>query len=162
MKKVLYLTLVIGLISQFFYYNYLPEVVADHFGSKGHPNGWMTRANYVFFTSFILIFNSVLFLSMGAIFRKVPTSIISFPYKDYWLAPERKEEGIERMTKWTDFFGIVVNLFLFITFYLVFRANCVEPPQLNNPVFLFFLCLFFIILVGWLIALYVFFRPSSD
>ncbi len=164
MKRGLYITLVIGIAAQVYYFFNLPDSVANHFGSNGIPNGWMSRNSNGLVSSAILSFNSALFLSVTFIFEKVPVRYISFPKKNYWLAPERKEQSIKTMSDWLFFFGIVTNVFLIAVSQLIYLANQLNPPRLDNQLFIFILVIYFFILSGWLFFLYKRFNsitPSS-
>lgn len=162
MKKILFMTMVVGLIAQFFYFTNLPAEVAHNFGQGGLPNRWLTKEAYILFTSLSLIGCSLIFLLIDSLLKNVNAKYINFPYKKYWLTEERRPQAFVKMAKWTDFFGIMVNLFLLTTFFLVYRANLVTPPQLNSTIFIVFLSLFLLITVIWLIALYISFKPPAE
>ena len=161
MKILLVVSLVIGLILQYHFFQNLPAEVAHNFGEGGIPNSWLTKNAYILFSSLSLIGCSLIFLLIDTLLKKVPSRFINFPYKSYWLTEQRRKDAFRRMTKWTDFFGIVLNMFLVMTFFLVFQANMVDPPQLNNTIFLTTLVLFLSITAVWIIALYITFRPPQ-
>lgn len=154
MKIYLLISLVIGLILQAYYSVTLPDTVANHFGSNGLPNGWMSNTASLITSSIVLIFNSAVFLSISSIFNNVPLKYISFPKKEYWLAPERKNASISMMTKWLLFFGLITNLFMIAIFHMVFIANQTTPPRLDEELFISLLIIYFIILIAWLVLLF--------
>ncbi len=159
MKKPLYLSLVIGLTFQFFYFRALPATVATHFNLEGTADGWMTREMHILLSTLLYLFMDAIFLSIPFLLRKIPSSLVSFPHKNYWLSKERKEEGIKQITQWTDLFAIVINLFLLSMFHLVYLANRSKPALLNNEIFIALLIVFLIFLVLWLVFLYRHFSP---
>ncbi len=159
MKILLFISLVIGLAFQYFYFSNLPAEVAHNFGKGGTPNSWLTKDAYILFSTLSLIGCSFIFLFIDTLLKKVPARYINFPYKNYWLTEQRRKEAFKRMALWTDFFGLVLNLFLIMTFYLVYQANLANPPLLNNTLFLSSLIVFLGITAIWIIALYVKFKP---
>ena len=117
MKIYLFISGLLGVTLQFFYASRLPATVANHFGFGGRPNGWMSNeANLVLGISMYVLITS-LFLSMPVVLRKSPLSIINFPKKSYWLAPERKAASIPLIASWLQFMGVATNLFLLIVFH---------------------------------------------
>jgi uncharacterized membrane protein len=159
--RSLYISLLIGLLAQLFYFSVLPDVVANHFGSGGLANGWMSNTANLIFSIVILLANTLVFLSIETIFRKAPVKLISFPKKEFWLAPERKESSIGLMTSWMLFFGVVTNVFLIMVFHLVYSANQSSPPKLDEDSFFVVMILYIAIMVGWLIKLYKRFNRTA-
>ncbi len=162
MKLLLFVSLIIGLLLQFYYFNNMPAEVAHNFGEKGAPNSWLTKDAYILFSSLSLLGCSLIFLLIDTLLKKVPAKYINFPYKNYWLTEQRRPDAFKRMAKWTDFFGIILNMFLLMTFFLVFQANMVNPPQLNNSLFFTSLLLFLSVTIVWIISLYISFKPPQD
>jgi len=159
MKKLLFYSLLLGLALQGYFSISLPDVVVSSFSAAGTAKAGMHKSFYLFLTLTALVSCSLISLTVDHICRKIPVKYISFPFKDYWFAAGRKEEAFSKMAKWTDFFGILVNLFLISIFYLTYRANTDTPPSLNMTWFYLTVSLFFIITVCWLIALYIAFKP---
>jgi hypothetical protein len=108
----------------------LPDRVASHFAASGIPNGWMTKSQF-------LMVYAVLILVAAAIEFWVPRSIanksdarLNLPNKDYWLAPERRDETFAYFNGFFAWYGCV---FLFVEVFamgLAMRANFDTPPQL--------------------------------
>ena len=83
-----------------------------HFAANGEPNGWETPAGYVRFT---LIFGAVVpafILLTFFLIRFCNGWGLNIPHKDYWLAPERREETfafVQRQGNW--FAGLLIAFF---------------------------------------------------
>ena len=94
----------------YFWSNYaeLPDIVASHFDARGAANGWQPKS--VFFAFFAGAVAIAAFLTFGvpAIFSKMPTSMINLPNKEYWLAPERREESLALLNRSFAWFGCAV------------------------------------------------------
>lgn len=154
MKNGIYITLAIGLCLQLFYFSEYPETVANHFGSGGMPNGWMSNTTNLFVSMAVVFINSSIFLAVPYVLKNVPVKYISFPKKAYWLAVERKENSIAIISNWLLFYGFITNLFLISVFHLVYMANQNNPPKLNESIFFILLSVYIVMLVAWLIALF--------
>lgn len=154
LKGGIYLTLAASLLLQLYYFSEYPDIVANHFGSGGMPNGWMSKMANLLTSMAIAIFNSAIFLSIPYILKNVPLKYISFPKRDYWLSPERKQSSIIVMSNWMMFFGLVTNIFLISVFHLVYVANQGSPPKLNENNIFILMSVYLVILVTWLIALF--------
>src|SRR6202040_2027448 len=81
----------------------LPNRLASHFGPSGTPSGWLTKPQFfTLYAGLIVLVASVGFLAPRMI-AKTPASKINLPYKEYWLAPERRVEtfaSFERYFAW--------------------------------------------------------------
>lgn len=154
MKHLLLLSGFIGVFFQFYYVYHLPAHLATHFGTGGLPNGWMSREWNLILSVCVLFFNTLLFLFLPVLIRKLPTRYISFPRRDYWFSPDRKEETLNLMTPWLLAIGLLTNLFLMGVFHLVFLANIKYPPRLDESYFFWILGLYLLSTVIYLILLY--------
>ena len=85
-------TLALGLLGWAHVYPQLPAVMASHFSARGIPNGWAPKPMF-FLIMGIAVFVSALpgFLAPRQIESRPPARL-NLPHKDYWLAPERRED----------------------------------------------------------------------
>lgn len=141
-------------------YDSLPPFVASHFGASGQPNAWMSKSAFFWFMlipvviSLFLTFVTPLFLS------KLPPSMVNLPHKDYWLAPERKDETVARYSARMEWFGVALLVFFTFVFELVFDANMTGTGLANGP-FIAGMIAFFAFTIGWMIAFFRAFRRPS-
>lgn len=136
---------------------HLPDRVATHFSITGEPNAWSSNlSNTIFFCS-IFLFMNLLFASIPWLIKKLPVSLINIPNRDYYLAPERRGETIERVGKLMAFFAIGVNIFLFSVEYLSFRAN-LSAAAMSSTNLLILGGAFLIFLILWIIRFVTAFR----
>lgn len=131
----------------------MPPVVASHFGADGKPNGWMSRDAFAWFG--IIPFGAVVLVSfVGQILVAVlPPNLINLPNKDYWLAPERKDETVRRFGAYIEWFGVAMTALLWLVYEQVFEANARQGPihaHILNPA----LVGFFAFAIGWLVMFY--------
>jgi uncharacterized membrane protein len=139
----------------------LPDMVATHFGPSGEVNGSLPRSYYV---RFMVIFAVVLPLGLNLLVSRVlklPNTRINIPHREYWLAPERRAETVERLRSHMRFFGVMLAAFLCYVHWRVVLANRLSPPALDNVKFAYGLATFMSALVVWIVALRRAFRPPQ-
>src|SRR5437588_11310819 len=104
-----------------YYYPRLPAVVAQHFGAEGNPNGWAPREAFFLISWVVLLGISALLMVTPRLLRRVPVAMINLPNKDYWLAPERKEESLAFLQRGTEWVGVLTTGFLVVVTHLAIR-----------------------------------------
>ena len=101
----------------------LPARMASHFDGAGNPNGWQSKTGFALTAALL----SALFFGLTCVaplmIRATPEHQINLPHKEYWLAPERRAQTIERLVAWLSWFSCATLGFLAGTFELVIRAN---------------------------------------
>jgi hypothetical protein len=141
----------------------LPDVVASHFEGDGFANGFSTRGVYVgLMLGFVLglpaLVVTALWHAMGS-----PGARINLPNRDYWLAPERRDETVSWLRGHMVGFGYVLVLFLCYVHWLVVRANALQPPRLASSWMSVGLVAFVAFTLGWIRRLMRRFRmPLPD
>ena len=126
----------------------LPAVVASHFGASGAANGSMPRAFYI---RFMLAFAIGLPLLLVVISRLATGSEarINLPNRDYWLAPEQRQQTLSYLRTHLERFSAVLVVFLCYVHWLVVRANQAQPPQLSNHALMAGLGAFLVFTLIW-------------
>ena len=117
-----------------YYYPFLPDRVASHFGASGRPDAWSSKESFARIYFIVIAFIAVLFPGIGLIFRKIPTSFINLPNKDYWLSTERKEETIAVLSRQFLWFGSATLLLLLDIFHQSVRVHLGKTQTLEHPV----------------------------
>ncbi|MEI9897378.1 MAG: DUF1648 domain-containing protein [Chthoniobacter sp.] len=110
----------------------LPERVATHFGLNGEPNGWETHADYVRST---LVFGSVVPAFIVALFVAMRLGNgwgLNIPHKDYWLAPERRQETLAFVQRQGLCFAALLIAFFAGMHYFILAANAQAPANLPS------------------------------
>jgi len=145
-----------------YYYPRLPAVVAQHFGGDGRANGWASRDAFFILSWTVLLVISAIFMFTPRALRTVPASLINLPHKDYWLAPERKEESLRFLEREMEWMGVMTVGFIALVLHLAIRANLVPDRRLENGAFVTLLVVFLVATTGWIVRLYRRFpSPSS-
>jgi serine/threonine-protein kinase len=108
----------------------LPDRVATHFGAGGEPNGWMTRTGHVQFTLLFGLLVPAFVIGIFATMRYFGDGWINVPHKDYWLAPERREQTFAFMARQGFWFAGLFIAFLTGIHYSILAANARTPVSL--------------------------------
>jgi uncharacterized membrane protein len=114
----------------------LPERVATHFGEDGEPNGWETQSVYLRFT---LIFGAVVpafITGTFLIIREFNGWGLNIRNKEYWLAPERREETLDYVVRHGFWFTVLFIAFFAGIHHTILSANARTPVSLP-PSFLY-------------------------
>jgi uncharacterized membrane protein len=137
-----------------YYYPQLPERVPSHFGPGGAADAWMSKSAFAGFYLILLTFFTLLMGGIAALLRHLPTETINMANREYWLAPERREATLARLSGDMSVFGVALNLFLIATMHLSFQAALDGTERLNMPVFLSMFVGFFVFTGWWLLGFY--------
>jgi uncharacterized membrane protein len=122
-----------------YYYPLLPDKMASHFGPSGKADGWMSKVSFMIFYLVLVTVFSLMWAGMGWLLQKTPNDMINLPNKEYWLAPERREQTIARMSRQLATFGIATIAFLIATMHTTFLANLRGEGQLGPLFFVYFI-----------------------
>ena len=145
-----------------YYYPRLPAVVGQHFGGDGRANGWASRDAFFILSWTVLLVISAIFMFTPRVLRTAPVSLINLPHKDYWLAPERKEESLRFLERDMEWMGVMTVGFIALVLHLAIRANLNPEHRLENGPFVTLLVAFLVATTGWIVRLYRRFpNPSS-
>ena len=132
----IFLLLVLFGAAQFAYYApRLPEIVGSHFGASGSVNGWQTKLAFFAMELLMIVLATIIGFAVPRIIASMPISLINLPNKEFWLAPERREETLLYFRAWSAWFGCALLAFLLFVMELAFRANLQSPPRLNSAAF---------------------------
>ena len=140
----------------------MPPVLATHFGGSGAPNGWQTQSQ--FFVLEIVLLGVCLLLAFGIprLIGVLPISMVNVPNKEYWLAPERREETLAFFRAQFAWFGCGFLGFLIVVNQLVFDANQSQPRRLNGGAFVVALVAFLAFVGIWTVRLIVRFARIQE
>ena len=133
---------------------YLPDRVATHFGGDNQANGWMSRDGYLLFIlSFTIGISCLVSFVVGTLPGKFP-QWINVPNRDYWLAPQRREESLRYLNAQGKRLGCLIVMMMLGMHYVILKANYMQPPMLPLSSFAPILVGFSVALVWWVIRLY--------
>lgn len=136
----------------------LPPIVASHFNASGEANSFMSREFYTGFMLVFLVSISLLLVYAPAFFFNRPNAKINVPNREYWLAPERRQDTIDFLCLHIARYAVVVVLLFCYVHWLVIQANAQDPPKLSSPSLTGGLAVFLILTIIWAGTVLVRFR----
>lgn len=158
---LLLLTAASALVMQH-YYGLMPDPMASHFDGSGRPNGYQSKDGFFLLSAALLVGNLLIFAAFGPMLRKIPTSWVNLPNRDYWLSPGRREETIGFMARQMDWFGVATVLLLATILALACIANLDPEPNLDSASAWWLLGGYVVFSTVWLVRLVTrFHRPSA-
>ena len=104
-------------------WNSAPSRVPSHFDAAGRPNAWGSRDELFLIHVGVTLLIAALFIVIPALLRSTPAGLINLPNKSYWLAPERREETMERLASSFEVFASATVLLLIVVFELTSLAS---------------------------------------
>jgi uncharacterized membrane protein len=139
----------------------LSDPVATHFDAAGRANGWMTRTGYaIFMAAFGVGLPLLIWICIPIVSRRFPAAI-NIPARNYWLAPERREETLLFLRWHLGWLATLMVLFFIAIHHLLLLANALRPPKLPHAPFFFMLGCFLTGTAVWVILLWRRFRRPS-
>ncbi len=156
----LFILLVFGVIQIVWSFPQLPVQVATHFGADGAANGWSSRNEFALLYVCLLGGLALLFFLIYLFIPRLPPKLINMPSKDYWLAPERKDESLALVARQLLIMGNATLCFVMLLFKFIIDANLVEdsPPTLGWGTWVA-AGAYFVFMLGWMVAFFWMLKP---
>lgn len=150
---MLLLLLAVAALQAGYYYPRLPERIASQFDVAGRPNAASTKWEFLGVHVLMVGLLSTIFLVLPAFIHRLPTALINLPRKDYWLAPERRTETLERFRDQLTWVGCASILFTIAVMQLVFEFNLEEGKEFSALSILILIGIFIVFLLAWTIRM---------
>lgn len=145
---VLFVLLCLACVCHAFHYlPLLPERSATHFGVSGAPDRWGGKTELVIVYLGTVTLMAAVFLVIPLAMGRLPAASVNMPNRDYWLAPERREETLEWLSTSMILLGCVILVLMMDIFHQTFQVNLEETADLAHP--LFSMYAFFGVVVIW-------------
>jgi RNA polymerase sigma factor (sigma-70 family) len=140
------------------------EIVATHFDWAGRPNGWMTHSHYLLFSLIVGCGLPMSLAVFGYFLRFLPINRFTFkiPNRDYWLAPERRNEMFNYLFRHCLWLACLMAIFMVGIQLLVIQANHQTPPHLSISLTLAAAVGFLAAKVVWIGTLFCHFKKVAD
>jgi hypothetical protein len=110
----------------------LPPVVATHFSRAGDAIGFVSQPVYRAATMILLVLPALLLVVLPRVRLRRPEARINVPNRDYWLAPERRQETVEVIVQRCTLVASLLIVFICYAHWLVVHANREQPPTLSS------------------------------
>lgn len=163
MQRFILISLISGAVLQItYYYPLLPQTVASHFDINGNPNGCSSKGQLIGIYGVVILVMLFSFRVLPSLFKNIPVSLINLPNKDYWLAPERKEETFRVIAEKMLSFGNATTFFLIIAFQLAFKANLNITRHFSSGTMLILLGGYILFAIVWSVRFIARFRKAEQ
>ncbi len=106
-----------------------PERMAAHFNAQGHPDRFVSKAEFFWFQIQTLGVTLLVSLLPQVLFLFIPLELVNMPNREYWLAPERRDETRDRLSSFGSIVFAIILLIIQFAFEIAVYAN------LQNPIF---------------------------
>lgn len=133
-------------------YPLLQERVATHFDLRGAADAWMSREMNAGVMFGVGIGMSLFLIGVFYSCRYFPDSWFNLPHRDFWLAPERREDVFRFLLKAGLWLAALQTFLLVGIHLLVVAANRTQPAQLSSGIWLL-LAGFLTVIGGWTYAI---------
>ncbi len=159
-RFALVLIVLLMIIDTIYYYPRMVDPMATHFDGSGAANGWSSKNSFLGLYAVMMVVILLSFWGSVALMRVIPARFINLPHRDYWLAPERKEETLAVFSKYLYWFGAATMALLAGILHECFLANLQTPPRLERP--WLYLGFYLGFTAVWLIVFYRRFRKPDS
>jgi hypothetical protein len=122
------------------------------------PNGFAPKDAFFGVQLAITILIAGLAVGLRAILVRVPVGLINLPNREYWLAPQRRAETVERVASFTDILFTGTLALLLAAFELAVAANLRQPPLFDSGLMWPLLAAYIIFTFGGIVWLFRAFR----
>jgi len=130
--------LVAAVVQSAHYYPILADRLASHFDAGGTPNGWQSKqAFFGFYIGGVLVSAFIAF-GIPRLIAVLPNQLVNLPNKEYWLAPQRREETSAYLDDFFAWFGSATLFIELSVFELSIRANLSATGRLAPVVWVLF------------------------
>jgi uncharacterized membrane protein len=139
----------------------LPAVVATHFDLAGHVNGTMSRPGYLLFISLMQFGLPLLVIALNVVLPRFVPRLARIPARDYWLAPERREETLASIASFGGLLACLIAAFLIALHLLLVEANAQTPPRIDNELLWLLIGVMIVATLIWQLLRWQRFRGSG-
>lgn len=149
----------LSVIQALYDYPQLPARIASHFGPNGQPDGWSGKEEFLIVYFVVVGVVIVLFAGLPALMSILPASLINLPNKDYWFAPERRQDTLETLRYYPLWFASATMLLVIDIMRQAFLVNIGPNKSLDHPKLS--IALFFGFVIAWAIGFFLKFRKPE-
>jgi uncharacterized membrane protein len=146
--------ILVCLLMMAYYYPKVPERMASYFAANGRANGWQSRG--AFFVLMLLVSSTSAIVGFVAPRQIAARSDarINLPHRNYWLAPERRDQTMLFISATMAWFACGILFVLISGTFLALQANLAPVHHFNSEAMLAVLGGFLLGLLGLLVRLF--------
>jgi uncharacterized membrane protein len=140
---------------------YLPDNFATSFNAAGEPECWMSRSSYMLFVLGMGTMGIIVMVAIGFVSRYMPDTCFSVSHREYWLAPERRDETRNYFFGQMIWFACLLTCFFIAVHFSTIHANKIEPVHLPQGEFLAIVGCFVAATLIWSLQMFLHFKRTS-
>jgi uncharacterized membrane protein len=110
----------------------LPPRTASHFDGSGNANGWTTPHTYVTMIVGVATLLAMIGPLMALTVRSRASSTLNIPNREYWLAPERRDDTVGYVHSLGMIIACSSVAFIGVVHAMTLEANRQVPPHLPS------------------------------
>jgi hypothetical protein len=110
----------------------LPPRVASHFNFEGFAHGSMPHDDYLLLMLLLSIVLPAVIVALNVLLPRVAPRLVRIPARDYWLAPERRDQTLASISVSGFVVASMVTSFMIAVHLLVVEANARMPPRRDS------------------------------
>jgi uncharacterized membrane protein len=136
-------------------WNISPAQMAAHFNIQGNPDRFVPKPEFFWFEIQTVLIVIVVSLVPQVLIWVLPTELINMPNREYWLAPERRAETIDRLSSFMAMMFGIILLAIHAAFEISTYANLQTPIVFNAQLMFIIMAISFGaigLMLVWLIA----------
>jgi uncharacterized membrane protein len=145
--RLLWLLTMAGICQHVWYWPQLPPTVATHFRVDGSPDDWMSKGNATAVLLGIQVAFPWLLVNLVRFIGVLPNSMINIPYREYWLASDRRSATLAWLGGFLAWIAVATALLMIALAHFTFRAN-VGSSALENGPFMVFVGAYLVFILG--------------
>jgi uncharacterized membrane protein len=145
-------------------WNIAPAQMASHFDIQGNPDRFSTKEQFFGFQlqTMLVVIGLGVVTQILVLITPVERVNIKMPNREYWLAPEHRDEIMDRMSSFVAMLFGIVLVGIQAGFDLAVSANLHQPIHFDAQMMLIVIAGFFVLTILMLFLLTISFRvPAS-
>ena len=143
-------------------WNIAPAEMAAHFDVQGNPDRFVLKPEFFWFQAQTLLVVLAVSILPQILFLVLPVQFINMPNREYWLAPERRDRTISRLSSFGALLFGIILLAIQAGFELAVYANLQTPIWFNAQWMMGIMIASFLVLGLLLFQLIVSFRRPDN
>ena len=129
-----------------------PDVMAAHFDVQGNPDRFVSKLAFFGFQTQTVLPVILLSIALQILPLILPVQWINMPNREYWFAPERRKDTLDRLSSFGAAMFAIILLVIQAGFELSISANLHEPIVFAAPIMISIMAASFIsifVLLFW-------------
>jgi uncharacterized membrane protein len=116
-----------------YYYPKLPDTVVSQVNAAESPTSYMSKTSFFVLNMVMALVVVLVFGVMSLFLDRIPVALWNLPRRKYWLAPERRADTMDFVSKQLLVCGIATMIFVIYIFQAMIDYNLSEGTTKTLP-----------------------------